>query len=155
MVVVARNLLSATKKKSFWKQSFQLGAARLIENFQPHDPITSTEVKSIEGYLENTLTPLWAAFEKIPCDILVGSSGSFDTLSELIAHKFYDISILKGKTNYDFKLSDYYWIHNYILKSNLEKRLKTPGMIPMRADMIVISSIFINYLLKRIIKYNL
>ena len=136
------------KKEIFWKQSFQLGAARLIEHFQPQDPITSTEVKSIEGYLENTLTPLWAALKKFPCDILVGSSGSFDTLPSVIAHKFYDISILKGKTNYDFKLSDYYWIHNYILKSNLEKRLKTPGMIPMRADMIVISSIFINYLLK-------
>ena len=89
------------------------------------------------------------SFEKIPCDTLVGSSGSFDTLSDLIAHKFYDISILKGKTNYDFKLSDYYWLHDYILKSNLEKRLKTPGMIPMRADMIVISSIFINYILKK------
>ena len=55
------------------------------------------------------------SFEKFPCDILVGSSGSFDTFL-VIAHKFYDISILKGKTNYDFKLSDYYWIHNYILK---------------------------------------
>ena len=137
------------KKEIFWKQSFRLGAARLIEHFQPHDPITSTEVKSIEGYLENTLTPLWAALKKFPCDTLVGSSGSFDTLADVIAHQFYDITILKGKTTYDFKLSEYYWLHDYFLKSNLEKRLNTPGMIPMRADMIVISSIFINYLLKR------
>ena len=137
------------KKEIFWKQSFQLGAARLLEHFQPKDPITSTEVNSIEVYLENILTPLWVALKKFPCDVLVGSSGSFDTLSEVIAHQFYDISILKGKTNYDFKLSDYNWLHDYILKSNLEKRLKTPGMIPMRADMIVISSIFINYILER------
>ena len=137
------------KKEIFWKQSFQLGAARLLENFQPQDPITSTEVKSIESYLENTLTQLWVAMKKFPCDTLVGSSGSFDTLADMIAHQFYDISILKGKTTYEFKLSDYYWLHDYFLKSNLEKRLNTPGMIPMRADMIVISSIFINYLLKR------
>ena len=137
------------KKEIFWKQSFQLGAARLLELFQPQDPITSTEVKSIEGYLENTLTPLWAALKKFPCDTLVGSSGSFDTLADVIAHQFYDISILKGKTTYDFKLSEYYWLHDYFLKSNLQKRLNTPGMIPMRADMIVISSVFINYLLKR------
>ena len=137
------------KKEIFWKQSFQLGAARLLESFQPQDPVTSTEVKSIEVYLENMLTPLWEALKKFPCDTLVGSSGSFDTLSEVIAHKFYDISILKEKTTYDFKLSDYFWFHDYFLKSNLEKRLKTPGMIRMRADMIVISSIFINYVLKR------
>ena len=137
------------KKEIFWKQSFRLGAARLLEHFQPQDPITSTEVKSIEDYLENTLTPLWVALKKFPCDTMVGSSGSFDTLADVIAHQFYDIAILKGKTTYDFKLSEYYWLHDYFLKSNLEKRLNTPGMIPMRAEMIVISSIFINYLLKR------
>tara|TARA_Y100001978_G_scaffold186638_1_gene186545 strand:+ start:182 stop:1087 length:906 start_codon:yes stop_codon:yes gene_type:complete len=137
------------KKEIFWKQSFQLGAARLLEHFQPQDPITSTEVKSIEGYLEETLTPLWTALQKLPCDTLVGSSGSFDTLADVIVHQFYKPSILKGKTNYDFKLSDYHWLHEYFLKSNLEERLNTPGMIPMRADMIVISTIFINYLLKR------
>ena len=137
------------KKEIFWKQSFQLGAARLLERFQPQDPVTSTEVKSIEGYLEDALTTLWTALQIFPCDTLVGSSGSFDTLANVIVHQFYDISILKGKTAFDFKLSDYYWLHEYFLKSNLEKRLKTPGMIRMRADMIVISSIFINYILKR------
>ncbi len=142
-------LIICNKKKIFWKQSFQLGVARLIEHFQTQDPITSTEVKSIEVYLEDTLTSLWVALQKFPCDTLVGSSGSFDTLSDVIAHHFYDITILKGKTTYNFKLSDYYWLHDYFLKSNLEERLNTPGMIPMRADMIVISSIFINYLLKR------
>ena len=137
------------KKEIFWKQSFQLGAARLIEHFQPQDPITSTEIRSIEGYLENTLTPLWKALKKSACNTLVGSSGSFDTLANMIAHQFHDISILEGKTAYDFKLCEYYWLHDYFLKSNLEKRLNMPGMIAMRADMIVISSIFINYLLKR------
>ena len=137
------------KKEIFWKQSFQLGAARLLERFQPQDPVTSTEVKSIEGYLEDALTTLWTALQIFPCDTLVGSSGSFDTLANVIVHQFYDISMLKGKTAFDFKLSDYYWLHEYFLKSNLEKRLKTPGMIRMRADMIVISSIFINYILKR------
>ena len=137
------------KKEIFWKQSFQLGAARLLERFQPQDPVTSTEVKLIERYLEDALTTLWTALQIFPCDTLVGSSGSFDTLADVIVHKFYDISILKGKTSFDFKLSDYNWLHQYFLKSNLEERLNTPGMIPMRADMIVISSIFINYLLKR------
>lgn len=137
------------KQEVFWKQSFQLGAARLLEKFEPQDPITSANIKAVEDYLEKTLTPLWQAMKEYPCHILVGSSGSFDTLADVIAHQFYDSSILKGKTTYHFKLTDYYWLHDYFLKSNLEERLNTPGMIPMRADMIVISSIFTNYLLKR------
>lgn len=142
-------LIICNKKEIFWKQSFKLGAARLLEHFQPQEPITSTEIKSIEGYLEDMLTPLWTALQKFPCDTLIGSSGSFETIADVIAHHFYKASILKGKTTYDFKLNDYYWLHDYFLKSNLEKRLNTPGMIPMRADMIVISTIFINYLLER------
>lgn len=137
------------KAEVFWKQSFQLGAARLLEKFQPQDPISTTDISDIECYLEAELKPLWQALEKHPCNILVGSSGSFDTLADVIAHQFYNSSILKGKTTYNFKLTDYYWLHSYFLKSNLEERLNTPGMIPMRADMIVISSIFTNYLLKR------
>ena len=137
------------KNKIFWKQSFQLGAARLLEQFKPQDPISRTDITAIENYLETSLNPLWEAFIKHPCDTLVGSSGSFDTLSEVIAHQFYDISILKGKTTYDFKLADYHWLHSYMLQSNLEQRLNTPGMIPMRADMIVISTVFINYIINR------
>ena len=137
------------KNKLFWKQSFQLGAARLLEQFQPKDPITATDISAIEDFLETSLNPLWKALEEYPCNTLVGSSGSFDTLSEVIAHQFYDIAILKGKTTYSFKLSDYHWLHEYLLKSTLQERLDTPGMIPMRADMIVIASVFINYLIKR------
>ena len=137
------------KNEIFWKQSFQLGAARLLDKFQPKDPINTKDITDLENYLEAELLPLWKALEKHPCATLVGSSGSFDTLSEVIAHQFYDIANLKEKTTYDFKLSDYHWLHEYLLNSTLQERLSTPGMIPMRADMIVIGSIFINYLLNR------
>ncbi len=137
------------KNEIFWKKSFQLGAARLLEKFQPQDPISQKNISDLENYLEIELLPLWNALEKHPCNTLIGSSGSFDTLSEVIAHQFYDFAILKGKTTYDFKLSDYHWLHEYLLKSTLQERLDTPGMIPMRADMIVIGTVFINYLLNR------
>ena len=138
-----------SQNKIFWKQSFQLGAARLKEKFQPQDPISTKDISDLENYLEIGLLPLWNALKKHPCDTLIGSSGSFDTLSEVIAHQFYHIAILNGKTTYSFKLSDYHWLHKHLLERTLQERLDTPGMIPMRADMIVIASVFINYLIKR------
>ena len=71
--MAVQNLLSVTKR-NLLEAKFSVRAARLLEHFQPKDPITSTEVKSIEVYLENILTPLWVALKKFPCDVLVGSS---------------------------------------------------------------------------------
>ena len=51
----------ATKEKVFWKQSFLLGAARLLELFSPSDPITSKEIETITDYLQKELQPLFEA----------------------------------------------------------------------------------------------
>ncbi len=140
----------ANKEEVFWKQSFQLGVSRLLENFKPSDPINQNNIKQIESHLDTTLAPLITALEKHPCNVLIGSSGSFETLAEMIAHQFYSIEILKGKKSYDFVIKDYHWAHNYLLKSNLKERLNTEGIISMRADMIVLSSLFIKYIISKL-----
>ena len=140
----------ANKEEVFWKQSFQLGVSRLLENFQPSDPINQNNIKQIESHLDTTLAPLITALEKHPCNVLIGSSGSFETLAKMIAHQFYSIEILKGKKSYDFVIKDYHWTHNYLLKSNLKERLNTEGIISMRADMIVLSSLFIKYIISKL-----
>ena len=94
----------ANKEKVFWKQSFLLGAARLLEKFAPADPITESEIKIINEYLEIELQPLFEAVKKYPITELIGSSGSFDSLAEMVAHKFYTPSILDNKTEYTFNL---------------------------------------------------
>lgn len=140
----------ANKNEIFWKQSFQLGVSRLLEKFKPSDPITEENIQEIERFLDQTLEPLFTALNKHGSKTLIGSSGSFDTIAEMIAHKFYSIEILKGKKKYKFQLDDYQWAHQYLLDSDIEKRLSTAGIISMRADMIVLSSIFIQYIITRV-----
>lgn len=38
-----RTFIVANDKKIFWKQSFDIGASRLLETFKPSNPITNTE----------------------------------------------------------------------------------------------------------------
>jgi exopolyphosphatase/guanosine-5'-triphosphate,3'-diphosphate pyrophosphatase len=132
----------------FWKQSFDLGAARLREKFKPSDPILLCEQEAIYNYLKKELNPLFDAFKKYPVTELIGSSGSFDSLAEIIAHKFYNPDILNDTTHYTFKLEDFYHIHEILVKSTREERLKMKGLVSMRVDLIVISSIFIHLVLK-------
>jgi exopolyphosphatase/guanosine-5'-triphosphate,3'-diphosphate pyrophosphatase len=138
----------ANKNNIFWKYSFNLGAARLLEKFNPGNPILLCEVDAIRNYLKTELAPLFSALKKFPATELIGSSGSFDSLAEMIAHKFYNPDILNDTTHYTFNLDDFYHIHDILLKSTKEERLNMKGLVSMRVDMIVISSIFIHLILQ-------
>lgn len=138
----------ANKDQIFWKYSFNLGAARLLEKFNPSDPILLCEIDDIRHYLKTELKPLLKALENFPAVELIGSSGSFDSLAEMIAHKFYNPDILNDTTHYTFKLEDFYHIHEILIKSTKAERINMKGLASMRVDMIVISSIFIQLILK-------
>lgn len=137
----------ANKDQIFWKQSFLLGAARLLERFNPSDPITDSEIEAIRNYLAGQLVSLYKAIEQFPVKELVGSSGSFDSLAEMIAHRFYTPEILDGKTEYTFNMDDCLAVYDLLLKSTKAERLKMKGLVEMRVDMIVISSIIVHFIL--------
>src|SRR6185295_2878644 len=136
-----------TKDHIYWKQSFLLGAARLLEIFKPSDPITEEQIKVIKDYLKIELQPLYEAIQKYPVKELIGSSGSFDSLAEMIAHRFYTPEILNDKTEYDFSLPDCAAIYKILMKSTKKDRMEMKGLISMRVDMIVISSILVHFIL--------
>jgi exopolyphosphatase/guanosine-5'-triphosphate,3'-diphosphate pyrophosphatase len=138
----------ANKNQVFWKQSFLLGVARLLELFTPSDPITDKEIQTIVDYLHQELQPLFEAVKKHPVTELIGSSGSFDSIAEMVANKFYSPTILEDKTEFTFNLKHCDDIHQTILKSTLVERLQMKGLVEMRVDMIVISSILVHFVLK-------
>lgn len=138
----------ANKNQIFWKQSFLLGAARLLELFPPSDPITDNEIIVFVNHLKTELQPLFEAIKKYPVKELLGSSGSFDSLAEMIAHRFYTPEILDGKTEFTFDLGHCEEIYNSILKSTNAERLKMKGLVAMRVDMIVVSSIIVNFVIR-------
>ncbi|MGB3947342.1 MAG: phosphatase [Bacteroidia bacterium] len=137
----------ANKHTILWKQSFLLGVARLLELLKPSDPITDEEIERCENYLRKELQPLFDAVKQYPIQELIGSSGSFDSIAEMVAHKFYTPSLLDDKTEFEFNLEHCNVIHQMILKSTLHERLNMKGLVAMRVDMIVISSILVNFVL--------
>ena len=137
----------ANKNEIFWKQSFLLGAARLLEMFDVSDPITVEQTKIYTNYLRKELQPLFDAVRKYPVKELLGSSGSFDSLAEMIAHRFYSPYILTAITEYTFKMDDFNATYETIIKSTTSERHQMKGLVSMRVDMIVISSIFVNFII--------
>jgi len=145
----------ANQKQSFWRKSYQLGAARLLETFQPKDPISSEDVSILESHFEEVLQEMFEMTEAYEVNCLIGSSGSFDTLAEMICCKNGSPTNWKKNKYYRFDMHDYNQIQRIIYESTLDERLKMDGLIPMRADMIVICIVMINYILNRLTLHDL
>lgn len=135
--------------KIFWKRSYRIGAARILEIFNPSDPIRASELKNIENYLEKELSSLFPAVNKYKPVQFAGTSGSFETFASMLLHKKGTPNFLRGKTKYTFDPVEYRRLHKELLKSTLKERLQMPGMLRMRADMIVVASILLNFILKK------
>ncbi|HXC03767.1 MAG TPA: phosphatase, partial [Bacteroidia bacterium] len=56
----------ANKHRIIWKQSFNLGAARLLARFHESDPITIVEIERLRAYLLKELLPLFDAVRQFP-----------------------------------------------------------------------------------------
>ncbi len=129
----------------YWKTSLDIGAQRMLEKFHRHDPILSREQQSLYDFYNAALTPVAAAIGKWMPENLIGSSGTFDTLSEIHCIRN-GISYKEGNPESPLSLESFRTIHEELIAKNREQRLQMPGMIPMRVDMIVVASCLIEYL---------
>lgn len=134
--------------KSFWKASFDIGTSRLLDRFSPSDPITTEQRLAISDYLAVNLVELVAACKEFQPVRLVGSSGSFETLADMIIAAYPGPQPQDAGSGFDFDLGQYHKIAAKMFNNTLEQRLHTPGMLPMRADMIVMACLQINFVLQ-------
>jgi exopolyphosphatase/guanosine-5'-triphosphate,3'-diphosphate pyrophosphatase len=130
-----------------WKQSFEIGAQRLLEKFQKHDPILPDEIIQLNKYFNQNLAQLFDTLKKHPTTIMVGSSGTFDTLSDIFCeHHGIQKSLEEIET--PLSLEGFYEIYHNLLIRDRAERMNIPGMIEMRVDMIVVACCLIRYILE-------
>ena len=140
----------ANKDGVKWKHSFNLGVARLLDRFHPSNPITDQEILLVESYLEEELQLLFTSVKDFNITRLVGSSGSFDTLAAVIAHKYHPHFDAVKSTSFEIKLDKFQELHEQFLKSTIDERKVLKGMDMQRLELIVLGSIFINFVVKRL-----
>ncbi len=135
------------KNTAVWKQSFLLGMARLMDELQPQDPLSSDDVQKLKNYLDQHLQDLHSALQHYPSQTLIGSSGVFDSIVEMIEANIHPLS--KNEQCCVISKNDFYTIFHKILPLSLKERLQFPGLIEMRADMITMSLLLIDYVITK------
>ncbi len=114
--------------------------ARIIEQIPPSNPITPEEIRRITEYFDSRLDSLWEHTINIQNSSLIGCSGAFDTLADLIDQT--DPGT-KKRIKQEIKLSDFEHICQMLIKSTILERIQMKGMESIRVEMIVPSVLFI------------
>jgi len=144
----SNEFIIANHKEIFWKQSFNLGMARLLETFNPSNPISPQEINTLIKYLKTELKELFSAVAEFKPVMLVGASGSFETVSAMLQHRFPGKYTQTHSTFREIFPEDFLALHEVLLKSTIEERKIMQGMEPVRVEMIVLASIFIKVTLE-------
>ena len=140
-------MIIANEKHIYWKQSFKLGAALLIDKFKPGDPLSQKDLKVLIAHFKEIMKPAFVACKKYHPVKLIGSAGSFETIASMIRHRFPDSGSHYGKTSHPIKLQHFKDIHRTLVVSDADARNRMKGLIKMRIDMIVMASLLLNFVL--------
>lgn len=146
------------QERVFWKQSFEIGGQRLLERFMPgapvvrhsdrHDPISPAAIQKLNDFFREQLMPLANAIHQYQPSVLVGSSGSFDTLVDMwFMHERGHLPS-PDEATFALPVAEFYRAYQLLISRNQAERMQLPGMIELRVDMIVVAVCLIDYVLQ-------
>ena len=129
-----------TKTNLIWRKSYELGAQRLLDKFVHSDPISVKDQNAINEYFTTELADLSTQIEANGPVKLIGSSGTFHTLTHMLLGKKMDIPLKVENEQFEPLLIK-------ILHSKHAERLEMDGIPKGREDMIVPASLLVSYVL--------
>ena len=139
----------ASETQIIWKQSFDIGMARVLERFRPSDPITSQEILDIRQYYDEALRPLHRQIGKYPPQKLVGCAGTFESLRSILTAGGFSLSTSPNQPYFEIPYREFARLHQRLLNSTSHERQHIKGLELFRVDMIVLASIFVNFIMEK------
>ncbi len=143
----SNELILAHETQVLWKESQPTGMARIINSFQISNPIDKNEVNKLQAYFTEKHTAAFKRCKENGVKTLIGCSGAFDTLADLIDGVKPGV---KARVTQDIKRDDFYRVYSNLLKSTREERLQMTGMDYVRVDLIVPAVILIETLIAQL-----
>lgn len=133
------------QEKVFWKQSFEIGAQRLLDRFFQSDPIAETDILRQQEYLQKQLLELEEAVQIHQPKQFIGASGTFYFLVKMdYERKGKNIQeFLPEKTAFELSYEDFIVSYEEIINSTRDKRMQFIG----RVDMAVVACVLLKFIL--------
>jgi len=129
------------KAKLFWAKSFPIGVAVLKKLFHHSDPVSKRELADLFSFLEVKLVPLKKVLDQETILDLVGASGTFDVLQNMMT------KIKVGESYSQLALGEFDNLSGNLIQMNLEQRNSFPNLPIERSELIVVALALIQYVL--------
>lgn len=127
-------------------RSLNIGAARLWEKVKPSDPILPEEIQACRDAILEQAHGLMEELKEFNISLLIGSSGTFDTLASMIAYENKDIHSLEHINGYRFDRSQFDSVFRKLTTFTKVERGVLPGMDSSRVDLIVVGAVIVDML---------
>lgn len=144
----SNEFIIAGRQRYFWKKSIDIGMARILERFNPSDPITHDEIDQINIYFEKALQPLYEPIQQYQPELFIGCAGTFKTVRNMLIKEGV-LSETPQQPWFEIYYSQFEKLHKRLLFSTTEERKQMPGLELFRVDMIVLASLFVNFILQK------
>ncbi|MBD3750246.1 MAG: exopolyphosphatase [Sphingobacteriales bacterium] len=138
------------QREIFWKNSFRLGAARLLAEYYTNDEaIKESVLKAIHQRFQNELVELFQVIQEHQPTELIGTAGSFDSYAEMMSLRTPQPFNHDTQKSYHFNLEDFNQLITEIISSSHQQRAAMKGLIPLRVDMILMASMLTQFIIER------
>jgi exopolyphosphatase/guanosine-5'-triphosphate,3'-diphosphate pyrophosphatase len=125
-----------------WYQSFPIGVAVLFRDFYTTDPISAEKISDLQTFLYEELNPLVTAIRNYPARLLIGASGTFDVLDDVLGQD------CKQETYTCIDKQDFLSFYQQVLPTTVAERRALENIPSSRADMIMVALILIKEVLE-------
>ena len=146
----SNEFIIADKNQIYWKKSYPIGVAYLLEKFKPSDPLLIEEIVIISNFFEERLVEVFEEVKKHNVETMVGASGAFESFAAMIRgdEKFESETGLSAEA-YIIDLLEYDDLSWRLVSSTIKERKKMKGLESMRIEFIVLSAMLIKFLLEK------
>jgi exopolyphosphatase/guanosine-5'-triphosphate,3'-diphosphate pyrophosphatase len=122
-----------------WATSVPLGVARLSNEFVHSDPISKRDRRTLRGHIAKGLAPVVAEVATFEPKLAVGSSGTLESLAEMVAaRRGDDTPATLNQLTID--RTEFMALHRDLMASTAAERLRMDGLEARRVDLIVAGS---------------
>jgi len=127
-----------------WKSSYPLGVSHLSNLLPLSDPLTKEDLLALKRVIDSETYDLWENIKIHKPTVLVGSAGSFDTLSAIATafQQSFDLG-----TSQFISLDDFRKMQKMMLSKKADERIFIQGMEPSRVHTLPLACVLIDHVL--------
>jgi exopolyphosphatase / guanosine-5'-triphosphate,3'-diphosphate pyrophosphatase len=123
--------------------SLDIGVSRIFQVMNKPEEFTSDHISEVLSFLEGEACGF---FKDVKSNVLIGSSGSFETLYSLVFEKEFPDS----NESLEIPMAEVLRELNWIINSSLEDRKNNPWIVPIRKKMLPISAVKMKWVIEKL-----